>query len=106
MDVKNVFILPLLSFYQIRLWERKKYAILLHCGTAGKTYRAKKKFHSTIQAMFLFSSVRPDFERIEFSNAADFFVDRKENLNSFIISVLLSSLTYSLCDRYNVQIRP
>ena len=50
MDVTNVFIMPLRSFYQIRVWERKKNALLLYCGTAGKTYRA---LLNTFEVIFL-----------------------------------------------------
>lgn len=35
-----------------------------------------------------------------------FFVGRKEHLDRFIIFVLFSSLAHSLCDQYDVQIRP
>ena len=70
--------MPLLSFYQIKLGERKKYAMLLHCGTARQTYRATKWFHRTIRAMFFFSFVRPDSERIELLNAADFLLVAKK----------------------------
>ena len=50
MDVTNVFIMLLLSFYQITLWESKKYAMLLYCGTAGQTCRA---LFNTFEVIFL-----------------------------------------------------
>ena len=92
-----------MSFYQIRSRERAKYTTVLHRKTGLNIEKQNDSTQRSKLCVF-FRFLDLTFERQELLSATNILLVTE---NTFMVSFMLpSSLAYSLCDRYDTQIRP